>query len=98
LALTHRSRTSFNAATLVNFLPGCVRPAASRAFSRCGYISSLEGLAGLLDELQLHVAPVLLGDGVRLFENHLGPKRREIECTRVIESPAVTHLRYRVVK
>jgi dihydrofolate reductase len=55
-------------------------------------------LAGLLDELQLHVAPVLLGDGVRLFENHLGPKRREIECTRVIESPAVTHLRYRVVK
>jgi dihydrofolate reductase len=54
--------------------------------------------AGLLDELQLHVAPVLLGDGVRLFENHLGPERREIECTRVIESPAVTHLRYRVVK
>ena len=52
--------------------------------------------AGLLDELQLHVAPVLLGDGVRLFENHLGPERREIECTRVIESPAVTHLRYRV--
>ncbi len=54
--------------------------------------------AGLLDELQLHVAPVLLGDGVRLFENHLGPERREVECTRVIESPAVTHLRYRVVK
>jgi dihydrofolate reductase len=52
--------------------------------------------AGLLDEFQLHVAPVLLGDGVRLFENHLGPERREIECTRVIESPAVTHLRYRV--
>jgi hypothetical protein len=36
-------------------------------------------------------------DGIE-FENHLGPKRREIECTRVIESPAVTHLRYRVVK
>ena len=55
-------------------------------------------LAGLLDELQIHVAPVLLGDGVRLFENHLGPERREIECTRVIESPTVTHLRYRVVR
>jgi dihydrofolate reductase len=53
---------------------------------------------GLLDELQIHLAPVLLGDGVRLFENHLGPERREIECTRVIASPAVTHLRYRVVK
>ena len=42
--------------------------------------------------------PVLLGDGVRLFENHLGRERPRIECTRVIESPAVTHLRYRVVK
>ena len=54
--------------------------------------------AGLLDELQIHVAPMLLGDGVRLFENHLGSERREIECTRVIESPAVTHLRYRVLR
>jgi dihydrofolate reductase len=52
--------------------------------------------AGLLDELQLHVAPVLLGDGVRLFENHLGPGQLGLECTRVIQSPAVTHLRYRV--
>lgn len=54
--------------------------------------------AGLLDELQIHLAPVLLGDGVRLFENHIGSEERKVECTRVIESPAVTHLRYRVVK
>jgi len=54
--------------------------------------------AGLLDELQVNIAPVLFGDGVRLFENHLGPEGRVLECTRVIESPAVTHLRYRVVK
>jgi dihydrofolate reductase len=52
--------------------------------------------AGLVDELQLHVVPVLLGDGVRLFENHLGPERPELECTRVIESPGVTHLGYRL--
>jgi dihydrofolate reductase len=51
--------------------------------------------AGLLDELQIHVVPMLLGGGVPLFEDHLGPERRELECTRVIESPAVTHLRYR---
>jgi dihydrofolate reductase len=54
--------------------------------------------AGLLDELQIHLVPVLLGDGVRLFESDLGRERREVECTRVIESPAVTHLKYRVVK
>jgi dihydrofolate reductase len=54
--------------------------------------------AGLLDELQIHLGSVLLGGGVRLFENDLGLERRELERTRVIESPAVTHLRYRVVK
>ena len=49
--------------------------------------------AGLLDELQIHVVPLLLGDGVRLFE-HLGPDRPELEQARVISSPTVTHLRY----
>jgi len=53
--------------------------------------------AGLLDELQIHVAPLLLGDGVRLFGDHAGTQRPEVEVTRVIQSPAVTHLRYRVV-
>jgi dihydrofolate reductase len=52
--------------------------------------------AGLLDELQLHLVPVLLGGGVPLFAD-LG-EQVELECTRVIESPAVTHLRYRVLK
>jgi dihydrofolate reductase len=55
--------------------------------------------AGLLDELQIHVAPVLLGDGVRLFEGHLDDAAGTLEPTRVLESPAgVTHLRYRVVR
>ncbi len=54
--------------------------------------------AGLLDELQIHVAPLLLGDGVRLFEDHVGAQQPEVEATRVIQSPAVTHLRYRVVR
>jgi dihydrofolate reductase len=53
--------------------------------------------AGLIDELQIHVVPLLLGDGVRLFDN-LGTKQVELEGTRVIESPAVTHMKYRVVK
>ena len=54
--------------------------------------------AGLLDQLQIHLVPVLLGDGVRLFESDPGAEPPELECTRVIESAAVTHLTYRVVK
>jgi dihydrofolate reductase len=55
--------------------------------------------AGLLDQLQLHVVPVLLGDGVRLFENHVGDPPGDLELDRSIESPTgVTHLRYRVVR
>ncbi len=55
--------------------------------------------AGQLDELQIHVAPVLLGDGVRLFEDGLAKPPAELESTRVIASPTgVAHLRYRVVK
>ena len=53
--------------------------------------------AGLLDEIQLHVAPVLLGAGRRLFDER-GSDRIELEPTRVIDSPAVTHLRYRVLR
>jgi dihydrofolate reductase len=53
--------------------------------------------AGLLDEIQLHLVPVLLGDGVRLFERgetgHV-----ELERTEVLETPGVTHLRFRVVR
>ncbi|HVM55122.1 MAG TPA: dihydrofolate reductase family protein [Acidimicrobiales bacterium] len=53
-------------------------------------------VAGLLDELEIHLVPVLLGDGRRLFE-HLGTEQRELERLRVLEGEGgVTHLRYRV--
>jgi dihydrofolate reductase len=52
--------------------------------------------AGLLDQLQLHVVPVLLGDGRRLFADGL-PEGPELERTSVVSSPTgVTHLTYRV--
>jgi dihydrofolate reductase len=55
--------------------------------------------AGLLDEIGLHVVPVMLGDGVRLFEGHLASAPAALELTRAIESPTgVNHLRYRVVR
>ena len=53
--------------------------------------------AGLLDELQVSVAPVLLGDGVRLFEDHVEGQAR-VERIRVVDTPSVTHLKYRVVQ
>lgn len=53
--------------------------------------------AGLLDEIQLGIMPILLGEGLRLFEP-LGIEPIELEIVRVIESPARTDLMYRVVK
>jgi dihydrofolate reductase len=51
--------------------------------------------AGLIDEMQLHVAPLLLGGGVRLFDGRLADAPRALESNRVIESPTgVAHLRY----
>jgi dihydrofolate reductase len=52
---------------------------------------------GLMDEIHIDLAPVLLGAGVRLFD-HLGAAPIELERTRVVEAPGVTHLRYRIVK
>ena len=51
--------------------------------------------AGLLDEMQIHVVPILLGGGVRLLD---GLDPLQLEVTRVVESPVVTHLKYRVVR
>ena len=53
--------------------------------------------AGLVDEIHINLVPVLLGAGIRLFE-HLGTEPIELENIRVIESPGVTHLGFRVSK
>ena len=51
--------------------------------------------AGLLDEMQLHVAPLLLGGGVRLFEERHGGDPAGLELTRSVQSPTgVVHLTY----
>jgi dihydrofolate reductase len=53
--------------------------------------------AGLVDEINVSLAPVFLGGGTRLFDNVGGPNQR-LEQVRVIQAPGVTHLRYRVAK
>ena len=52
--------------------------------------------AGVLDELEIHLVPVLLGQGRRLFDER-GPEHIELERTRILEGEdAVTHMNYRV--
>jgi dihydrofolate reductase len=51
--------------------------------------------AGLVDEIELHVVPQLLGSGARLLEG-VGPEIK-LEQLRAVEAPGVTHLKYRVV-
>jgi dihydrofolate reductase len=52
--------------------------------------------AGLLDELELHLVPIVLGGGARLFEGVAQGVR--LEPMRMVEAPGVTHLKYRVVR
>lgn len=53
--------------------------------------------AGLIDELQIHVVPLLLRGGTRLFDN-LDDAEVGLECIGAVEAPGVTHITYRVLK
>lgn len=61
-------------------------------------LAQLALAAGVLDEVELHIAPVLLGRGRTLFGD-LAPELIELECTRVLQGErGVTHLHYRVAR
>jgi dihydrofolate reductase len=88
---------------LVTYVPD-VETAMARAKEAAGEkdvlvhgagVTQLALAAGVLDEIQIHLIPVLLGKGRRLFE-HLGADHIELEPVRVQEGAGVTHLRYRV--
>jgi dihydrofolate reductase len=90
--------------TILTFVTGGIQPALEQARAAAGGRDVAVGggaetsrrylQAGPLDELQVHLAPILLGRGTRLFDG-VGPA--DLEITRTIESPAVTHIRYRLV-
>jgi len=53
--------------------------------------------AGLVDEIQMHIVPVLFGSGTRMFED-MGVGHLWLEPVEVVDRPLATHIRYRVVK
>jgi dihydrofolate reductase len=59
-----------------------------------GYTAQRALEAGVLDEIQVHLIPVLLGGGRRLFD--VLPSEIELEVLRVVDTPDATHIRYRV--
>ena len=59
-----------------------------------GYTGQQAIAAGVLDEVQVHQVPVLLGGGRRLFD--VLPSLVELEIVRVVDTPEATHIRYRV--
>ena len=61
-----------------------------------GYTAQRALEAGVLDEIQVHLIPVLLGAGRRLFD--VLPSEVELEVVRVIDTREATHVRYRVVR
>ena len=61
---------------------------------RGGYVAQKALEAGVLDEIQIHQVPVLLGQGRRLFDAL--PLEIELEIVQVIDTPEATHIRYRV--
>jgi dihydrofolate reductase len=91
--------------TTFHFVTGGIGPALEQARAAAGDKDvSLAGgaavaqqylAAGLLDQMQLHVVPVVLGGGVRLFDGAL-PAPLELVAGRGVASPAVTHLRFRL--
>jgi dihydrofolate reductase len=105
--LTHHERTPLTLAdTTFTFVTGGIEAALDQAREAAAREDVLIGggadvinqylAAGLVDELELHIVPLVLGGGARLFDG-LGPELG-LDQVRAIEGPGVTHLKYRVVK
>ncbi|MFJ4789594.1 dihydrofolate reductase family protein [Streptomyces sp. NPDC088794] len=107
--LTHRPRPTLvkEGGTTFTFVTDGIHSALDRAKAAAG--NRNVDIAGgahtvrqylaedLVDELQLHVVPALLGDGLRLFEGlGTGQRPRPVEPVRVVHTPLAVHLKYRL--
>jgi dihydrofolate reductase len=105
--LTHhpRERLEMEGGTTFIFVTDGIESALEQAREAAGGRDVLLGggasviqqylAAGLIDEFELHIVPILLGDGERLLQNVGNLK---VEQVRAIEAPGVTHIKYRVIK
>ena len=105
--LTHHPRDPLNLSdTTFTFVTDGIKSALAQARVMAGDKDVFIGggadvinqylAAGLLDELELHLVPIVLGGGERLFEG-VG-RQVHLEQIRVVEAPGVSHLKYRVVR
>ncbi|TMF83932.1 MAG: dihydrofolate reductase, partial [Chloroflexi bacterium] len=105
--LTHHAREPLTLSdTTFNFVTDGIESALAQAREAAGDKDVFIGggasiinqylAAGLVDEIELHVVPLLLGSGARLLEG-VGPEIK-LEQLRAVEAPGVTHLKYRVVR
>jgi dihydrofolate reductase len=109
--LTHHAREPQpkQGGTTFNFVTGGIESALEQAREAAGdqriqlsggaQVAQQYLRANLLDEVRLHIAPVFLGGGERLFDDHVASAPAELERLSATESPTgVTHVSYRVVK
>jgi dihydrofolate reductase len=107
--LTHHEREplEMEGGTTFYFVSDGIEPALERARDAAGgkdvaiwggaHVINQYLAAGLLEELELHIVPILLGDGARLFAD-LGDADVRLEQVRVVEAPGVTHVKYRMAR
>jgi dihydrofolate reductase len=107
--VTHHGREPMpmQGGTTYNFVTGGIEAALEQARAAAGDKNVLvQGganiirqylEAGLLDEMQIHIVPILFGDGIRLFED-LDAKGIELRKTSTIDTPGATHFRFEVLR
>ena len=104
--VTHHAREplEMQGGTTFHFVTDGIQAALERAKRAAGAKDVMIGggaqiarqylAAGVIDEMDLHVSPLLLGSGERLFEN-TGGRQKEFKCVRVVATPEAAHFTYR---